>query len=157
MKIHHIQVTVSDANESLKLYRDILGLRVVYDGVNPDGVFFMQEVSDAICHAENVKGRMVLLLADDGFMVELDEFINPKTTRSSREQAGYFPTGFKELAFRVEDIDGWFKKIKEAGYETTTPDIWCAGYGASRVRSFLCYDPDYNMIQFVMPAPGPDK
>lgn len=151
MKIHHVAVMVSDMDESLKLYRDILGLKVVYEGVSPDGQFIKQEIADDICHGKNVKARMVLLTSADGFMVEMNEFLKPRRRISSRKQQGYFTTGFKEMAFQVEDIEGWFKKVREAGYETTTRYIWEAGGG---IRSFLVYDPDHNMIQFITPTPS---
>jgi len=150
MKIHHVAVMVSDMDESLKFYRDVLGLNVVYDAVNPDGIFFKQDTADDITHGKNVKSRLVLLMSDEGSMVEINEFINPRRTISSKEQLGYFTTGFKELAFQIDDIDGWFEKVQKAGYETTTPYIWDAGEG---IRSFLCFDRDYNMIQFITPTP----
>jgi predicted enzyme related to lactoylglutathione lyase len=44
----------------------------------------------------------------------------------------------------VEDIDGWYAKIRAAGYRMQTEYVWtCASLG----RSFLFYDQDGNMIQ----------
>ena len=57
-----------------------------------------------------------------------------------------------ELGLLVEDIDGWFARIRAAGYATQTEYVWpCGDFG----RSFLFYDPDGNMIQLWEHAPKP--
>ncbi|MCY4514086.1 MAG: hypothetical protein OXC69_02950 [Candidatus Tectomicrobia bacterium] len=50
----------------------------------------------------------------------------------------------RELCFRVEGIDGWFDKVKAAGYRTTTDAVWDFGENA---KSFLFYDDDDIRIQ----------
>ncbi|MFD2580226.1 VOC family protein [Novosphingobium colocasiae] len=64
--------------------------------------------------------------------------------RRPRKNLRYGHTGIHELGLLVEGIDGWFEKIKAAGYRMQTDYVWqCAEIG----RSFIFYDQDGNMIQ----------
>ncbi|NMO04688.1 VOC family protein [Gordonia sp. TBRC 11910] len=149
MKYHHIAVFVSDAEESLKLYRDILGFKVVTDTIIPDrpeGTFFDQKTLDDIFKVEGSKSRMVLLAPPevDGTFLEFQQPLNPPVQRKPKETLRYAHTGISELGFEVTDIDQWFEKVRSAGYETQTEYVWEAG---GIVRSFLFYDPDGNMVQ----------
>jgi catechol 2,3-dioxygenase-like lactoylglutathione lyase family enzyme len=151
MKYHHVAVFVSDAEESLKLYRDILGYKVVVDTIIPDGpgegTFFNPETLDEIFEVEGARSRMVLLTPPepDGTLLEFQQVFNPPIQKKDPKTLRYGHTGFSELAFEVTDIDSWFKKIKDAGYGLQTDYVWEAG---GIVRSFLFYDPDGNMVQF---------
>jgi predicted enzyme related to lactoylglutathione lyase len=69
---------------------------------------------------------------------------NPAIARTPPEHQRYGHTGVHELGLLVNDIDGWFARIREAGYATQTEYVWpCGDFG----RSFLFYDADGNMIQ----------
>lgn len=150
MKYHHIAVFVTDADESLKLYRDVLGFKVVVDTILPDrpeGTFFDQQTMDDIFKVKGAKSRMVLMTPPeaDGTFLEFQQPINPPVERKAAETLRYGHTGISELGFEVTDIDDWFTKIRDAGYETQTDYVWEAG---GIVRSFLFYDRDGNMVQF---------
>ncbi len=146
MKIHHVCVVVSDMEESLKLYRDLLGFKVDIDEIIAEGDFFEQKDFDNIVHVKNAKSRMVILSSEEGGMVELQQFMNPKVQKVPREKLGYGYVGFTELAFRVNGIDEWFEKVKAAGYETQTNYII---EGGGFVRTFLFYDPDGCLVQMI--------
>ena len=55
-----------------------------------------------------------LLTSPDGAMLEVQEAHNPVVRKTPEEYNSYFVTGMRELAFRVDDIDGWFEKVKAA-------------------------------------------
>ncbi|EFK09379.1 glyoxalase family protein [delta proteobacterium NaphS2] len=143
MKIHHVCVNVSDMEESLKLYKDVLGFDIFIDEIIPEGDTFEQHVLDDIFHLKGAKSRMVILASEDGTMIELEQPIVPKVQKVPKEQLQYGYVGLSELAFCVDNIDEWFEKIKAAGYETQTDYVWSAG----PLRSFLFYDPDGTMVQ----------
>ena len=148
MKVHHVCVNVSDMEESLKLFEGILGFKIFIDEIIPEGGTFESKVLDDIFHLKGAKSRMVILVSDEGTMIELEQPIVPKIQKVPKEQLRYGYVGFSELAFQVNNIEEWFKKIKAAGYETQTDYVWETG-GSGAVKSFLFYDPDGNMIQFV--------
>lgn len=150
MKFHHMMITVSNMDEAIRLWRDIMGFDLVYDGYLPDGkekgptCVMYPELLDAIFHTKDAKARCVLFQHKGGAMLEIQEPVNPAITITPKEKLKYGNTGVRELGLFVKDIDGFYKKIKEAGYEMQTDYVWdCATMG----RSFLFFDYDGNMIQ----------
>ncbi|MCK5345343.1 MAG: VOC family protein, partial [Candidatus Heimdallarchaeota archaeon] len=69
-EIRHTGIVVSNMEQSLKFYRDILRLRTVVDFTDEG------EYIDNILGLSGVHLRMVKLTADDGSMVELLQFIS---------------------------------------------------------------------------------
>ncbi|MEM7465633.1 MAG: VOC family protein [Pseudomonadota bacterium] len=150
MRFHHMAVFVSDMEQAITLWRDVLGFRVIYDAEIPDGkepglsVYMTPQLLDDIFGVKDARSRMVLVISDQQAIIELQQCLNPQIEATPKEHLRYRHTGIHELGLNVDDIDYWFKRIKESGYETQTDYVWpCAGIG----RSFLFYDDDGNMIQ----------
>jgi len=150
MKFHHMAIFVSDMNKAVRLWRDVLGFDVAVETTIPDGdgpgpnTFMYPKLLDDIFKVKGARSKMVLLTSKDGAMIELQQCEVPKIQRTPPENLQYGHTGVHELGLIVDDIDGWFKKVREAGYTTQTDYVWqCASIG----KSFLFYDDDGNMIQ----------
>jgi len=150
MRFHHMAVFVSDLRKAVRLWHEVLGFKVAVDCVIPDGeapgpkVYMYPALLDDIFKVKGARSKMVLLMSDEGALIELQECENPRIKSTPKENLRYGHTGFHELGLLVDDIDGWFQKIRAAGYETQTEYVWtCASIG----RSFLFYDDDGNMIQ----------
>ena len=150
MNFHHMAVFVSDMQKAVRLWRDVLGFKVVVDTTIPDGTgpgpktFMYPKLLDDIFKVTRAHSQMVLLASDEGALIELQQCENPRIQKTPPENLRYGHTGFHELGLVVSDIDGWFEKVRAAGYETQTEYVWpCANIG----RSFLFYDTDGNMIQ----------
>jgi len=150
MHFHHMAIFVSDMQKAVRLWRDVLGFKVVVDTTIPDGnepgpkTFMYPKLLDDIFKVKGARSKMVLLTSDEGALIELQQCENPLIQKTPPENLRYGHTGFHELGLLVRDIDGWFEKIRSAGYETQTEYVWtCANIG----RSFLFYDTDGNMIQ----------
>lgn len=148
MKIHHVCLVVSDIDESLKLYRDVLGFKPYIDMIipNPEAGFFDQQTLDDIFHVKGAKSRMVMAKSNEGTMLEMQQPMVPAVQPVPRKQLQYGFVGFHELAFTVDDIGAWYEKIKAAGYEMQTKYTWSVG---GVVKSFLFYDMDGNMVQMI--------
>ena len=150
MNFHHMAVFVSDMQEAVRLWRDVLGFKVVVDTMIPDGMapgpktYMYPALLDDIFKVKGARSKMVLLTSDEGALIELQECENPGIQKTPPENLRYGHTGFHELGLLVTDIDGWFEKVRTAGFKTQTEYVWpCANIG----RSFLFYDADGNMIQ----------
>ena len=150
MRFHHMAVFVNDMAKALRLWRDVMGFRVIFDAEIPDGdnpgpgIYMTPELLDDIFGVKGARSHMVLVISDDQAIIELQQCLNPAIQQTPKENLRYAHTGVHELGLCVDDIDHWFTKIKQAGYELQTDYIWlCAGIG----RSFLFYDDDGNMIQ----------
>ncbi|MGR8946864.1 MAG: VOC family protein [Gammaproteobacteria bacterium] len=150
MRFHHMAVFVSDMNKAIKLWRDVLGFRIVFDAEIPDGekpgpgIYMTPALLDDIFGVKDARSRMVLAVSAENAIIELQQCLNPAIEQTPKAHLRYGHTGFHELGLSVDDIDQWFRTIKTAGYELQTDYVWpCAGIG----RSFLFYDDDGNMIQ----------
>lgn len=149
MDFHHMCLVVSDMDQALGLYRDILGFSPYIDTVipNKDEALFSQDTLDDIFHVSGARSRMVMLASPTGAKLELQQPENPRVRQTPREYLGYDNTGIRELALRVSNIDEWFQTIRSAGYETQTGYVWAVGGG--RLKSFLFHDHDANLVQLV--------
>lgn len=150
MRFHHMAVFVSNMEAAIRLWQDVLGFKIIFDAEIPDGnepgpgIYMTPALLDDIFGVTNARSRMVLMMSEEKAIIELQQCLNPAIEKTPAENLRYGHTGFHELGLSVDDIDGWFLKIKDAGYETQTDYVWpCAGIG----RSFLFYDDDGNMIQ----------
>ncbi len=143
-------VFVSDLEEAIRLWRDVMGFDLVVHTEIPDGAeagpetYMYPELLDDIFKVRGARSKMALLSSTEGALIELQECQTPAIERTPPEKLRYGHTGIHELGLLVEDIDSWFDKVRAAGYETQTEYVWqCASIG----RSFLFYDRDGNMIQ----------
>ncbi len=150
MRFHHMAVFVSDMDAALRLWRDVLGFKLLKDDIVPDGpapgpkVYLYPELLDDIFKVKHARSRMAILVSDEGAIIELQQCENPRIERTPPAHQRYAHTGIHELGLLVDDIDGWFARVREAGYQTQTEYVWPVGdFG----RSFIFYDADGNMIQ----------
>lgn len=150
MRFHHMALMVTDLQKAIHLWRDVLGFELGVETIIPDGpepspsTFMYPKLLDDIFKVKGAKSKMALLSSAEGAFIELQECINPAIEKTPPQNLRYGHTGIHELGLLVDDIDMWFEKVREAGYETQTDYVWqCANLG----RSFLFYDDDGNMIQ----------
>lgn len=145
MKYHHVMVLVSDMEQSLRLYRDVLGFEVTRESVLPDDGAISPEIVDALWEREGARSRSVILHSSGGSMLELQQPLAPEPVRTPPENLRYAHTGIHELALEVSGIDGWFEKVTGAGYEAHgVKEVWDVG---RQGRTFLFSDPDGNLVQ----------
>lgn len=150
MRYHHIAVFVTDMERSLRCYRDLLGFVVRFDGPLPDGRATKAEVLDDIFRIEGARTHCVLLQSpdsDDTFL-ELQQPANPPVQRLGDAEQRYGFSGLSELGLQVEGVDGWFERVRAAGYETQTEYVWTS---PGMMRSFIFFDPDGAMVQLCEP------
>ncbi len=150
MRFHHMAIFVSAMDEGIRLWRDVLGFRLLKDDTVPDGpapgpkVYLYPELLDDIFKVKDARSRMAILVSDEGAIIELQQCENPRIERTPPGHQRYAHTGIHELGLLVDDIDGWFARVRDAGYPTQTEYVWSVGdFG----RSFIFYDADGNMIQ----------
>jgi catechol 2,3-dioxygenase-like lactoylglutathione lyase family enzyme len=156
MKFHHVAVFVSDLDAALRMWIDLLGFEIASTGTIPTPADAGDSrvdtgALDEMFGVTGASSRYALLKSEGGAMIELQQTLNPKIQRTPPENLRAGHSGIHEIAFLVDDIEGWFERVRAAGYETTTKEIWAwAGNG----KSFLFYDPDGNQIQFNQQASG---
>ena len=144
--ISHVAIGVRDMERSLKFYRDVLGLEVRYDQMQPIGGMANlyanpQKGQRRAAHLNYGKGegRGFLVLTEmpggtPGEAIKLDQ------------------VGISHVSWWVDDIRAIHEKLKAAGVKILVPpyETDAGGYGETSGRKYLtCLfeDPDGIMLQ----------
>ena len=136
--LNHTGFVVRDVEESMKFYRDALGLHVDRRGEsNTPGL--AQCVGYDGAHI-----KTALLTGADGHVLELIQYINPEgVPRDAEAQYPRHVHGATHLAFIVDDIDEVFQRLLDnGGQKLNSP-------AQMRPDARACYlqDPDGNWIE----------
>jgi catechol 2,3-dioxygenase-like lactoylglutathione lyase family enzyme len=144
--ISHVAIGVRDMERSLKFYRDLLGLEVGYDQMQPIGGMANLYANPqkgqrraAHLHYGKAESRGFLVLTEmpggtPGEAIKLDE------------------VGISHFSWWVDDIRAIYEKLKAAGVKILVPpyETDAGGYGENPGRKYLtCLfeDPDGIMVQ----------
>lgn len=110
-EVMHIGITVSNIDNSIKFYRDILGLSLI-------GELVMEgKETDLLFACENTKVRVAYLNGSDNIIappIELIQFLNKNAVLESPDLA---KTSISEICFNVTDIDAFYKHLLNHGVE----------------------------------------
>lgn len=158
MKFHHVCIICKDIDRYSRFWTEFMGFKAIpmtsyptpkeqidqYGGLSA-------ELCDEMFGRKNHRTRVVMVIDPEGASIELNcpdpiELTPPEKLR-------YSDTGVHELGFAVDDIDHWFEKVKNAGFETTTSAPWSAHKGGIN-RMFLFVDPEGNLIQLAQADDG---
>jgi catechol 2,3-dioxygenase-like lactoylglutathione lyase family enzyme len=140
MRFHHMALIVSDLKEAIHLWRDVLGFELQVEKTIPDaetagpGSLMSADVLDDLWKVRGARSKMGWLRSSEGAMIELQQCESPKMQRTPPENLRYSHTGIHEIGLQVDNVDEWFARIREHGYETTTDYVWSVGDFA---KSFL--------------------
>ena len=147
MPLHHVAIAVKDMDESLKFYRDGMGLNVFQDEViSGPGL-------DASCMVRNGKVRMVLLADQAGNMIELLGWINPVVRGRPKEFKNFTSVGLVEVAFMVPDLKQAEENLAKIGYKFRSP-VWSFGsnlasYGGAHADMRYVLDPNGVQVELM--------
>lgn len=111
--IRHTGIVVTDLEESLRFYSDLLGFRIV-KRMDESGDFI-----DKITGFENVKVTTVKMAADDGNLIELLYYHSHQRELNSNNEICRI--GISHIAFSVDDLDGEYKRLLKAGVKFNSP------------------------------------
>jgi catechol 2,3-dioxygenase-like lactoylglutathione lyase family enzyme len=147
MPLHHVAIAVKDMDESLKFYRDGIGLNVFQDEVISDSGL------DTSCMVRNGKVRMVLLADQAGNMIELLGWINPVVRGRPKEFKNFTSVGLVEVAFMVPDLKQAEEDLAKIGYKFRSP-VWSFGsdlasYGGAHADMRYVLDPSGVQVELM--------
>ncbi len=132
---HHHGFTVSNLENSLKFYRDFLGLELIRVSERQD----LPSYDQIIGHADIHLHVALLRHPGDGTLLELFQYQNPQG--QSRPLDNTF-VGSSHMAFEVEDIDALFSAMTAAGYSSINPPVDVERDGKIVARAMYALDPD---------------
>jgi len=133
--IFHTTITVRDMDESLKFYRDIMGMEILRD------VILSGPGMDKVVQEKDVKMRMVWLKAGEGPQIELLHYLNPIGRDLDQKDTDIRAA---HICLEVEDLRKTNEYLKSKGVETWyMPDAPVQG-GAlpDGYFSFHIFDPN---------------
>jgi catechol 2,3-dioxygenase-like lactoylglutathione lyase family enzyme len=138
LRAWHACYTVSDVDRSLPFYRDLLGLELLRDKVREG------EIYDRLTGYPNAKLRVAVLEDAGGFLVELVQYLEPKSDATPLRLCD---PGAGHLSYCIDDLRGAYERFMAAGARTESPplDLWRDGQLEGRV--LYLYDPDGNIIE----------
>ena len=110
-KIDHIGIVVHDFDKALKLYRDILGLKV-----------------EKIEYNEKTKLKMAFVCIGETTF-ELIEALDPSLVKKTLS-LDLSKEGIHHIALKVDDIDGMLKKLKKNGIKVIHETPYAGARGA---------------------------
>lgn len=133
---HHYGVTVSDMDESLEFYRDILGMEEV------DNLSFASEEFSKFVGVPEVDVDITFLDAD-GCAVELLEYNNPPGGNAN-EGVSNNDDGAAHFCLEVDDIDGVYEDLSEEVEFLNPPQTLSNG-----AQVAYMFDPDRNIVELL--------
>lgn len=144
-EIMHVGITVSHMENSIKFYRDILGLKFI-------GELIMEgKETDLLFACENTKVRVAYLNGSEDVIappIELIQFLNKSTKLDS---AALTKTSISEICFKVTDIDAFYQHLLNNGVECLSEpqafDFTAFHFGKSNALYFK--DPDGIILELM--------
>lgn len=144
-KMHHAGFTVSDLDQSIPFYRDLLGLKLIQDAVRENLPSY-----DRILGFDNVKLRVALFHDEtESFMLELVQYVNPQ--REIRELKNTF-VGSGHISLVVGNLDEEYERLKAEGVRFNSPPVEVHRDGKYICKSLYMFDPDGMTIELYEPS-----
>ena len=144
--MNHTGFVVSDMEQSLAFYRDMLGLKVETDGVREG-----EDISRVVGYP-NAKLRAVYLgTGDMRHSIELIEYINPPGGKISPTERN--DVGAAHLGIIVDDLEALYADLSSKGVEFVGPPV--VRPDRTLYARKVCYrlDPDGNWLEFLEGSP----
>ena len=130
--VFQVGVLVSDVDECLKLFCDLLGMKVVFEARN------QIQRAKGLSGVEEQVMNVLMLHGEDGAELEIHQYVSPKA--KEREPMNHSDLGSMHFMLKVKDMEKVVEGVTALGYEIMT----------SVVRSSVM--PDFKYAYFR----GPD-
>jgi catechol 2,3-dioxygenase-like lactoylglutathione lyase family enzyme len=138
--VYHIGVVVKNLDKAVKFYTEGLGLEC-------EELFEAEgELLSRVVGVPGARMRVASLVADDGVLLVLVQYLNPKVTiRDKAQQDDRTMSGSTHIAFMVENALAMYRKLRKMGATAEAPPI------ETIPGHKTCYmqDPDGNWIELV--------
>ena len=136
-EVRHVGIVVKNMENSLKFYRDILGLEIIRDMDEHGGYI------DNMLSLDDVHVRTVKLSAGMGnTLIELLDF----KSHNDNEIRNFYTIGASHVALTVDNLDDLYKHLSENNVKFNAPPQKSSD---GLVKVTFCNDPDGTPIELV--------
>jgi catechol 2,3-dioxygenase-like lactoylglutathione lyase family enzyme len=139
--VHHTCITVSNLEQSIEFYRDVLGLELV---MTEESERSGDDRSKALGVAK-AKVKLAILRAGQA-QVELIEYVASKGRPYDRNNND---VGAMHIAFQVDDIDAVYQRMLDAGVRFTSAPATIPAGPMEGWRWTYFYDPDGVSLEII--------
>ena len=141
-EMEHVVIVAKDRDKSVRFYRDILGLKVIFDNV------LEGEQLDQIVRLPQAKLKVYLLGKENvnAGKVEIIQYLSHEG-RPLPKETSLSDCGLRFISFRVDDMDKAYSLLRGKGIEFLSEPIIVA-MGHKNVRMALGKDFDNVFIEF---------
>lgn len=145
-EIHHTALNVLDIDRSVKFYKDVLGLELLFEPQEASG-----EAFEKATKINGAKIRFTMLkVADGSTLIELIQYLTPKAKPNEQKICD---TGAPHVAFRVDDIDEAKAKLESKGVKFNSDPVRIKE-GPLKGRGFVYFpDPDGLTLELFQELP----
>jgi len=139
----HTGFTVRDLDRALGFYRDVLGMRIVFEQEKQGG--YLAE----IVGYPNAHVRMAHLeFEDGGHRIELFEYVEPPSRGDAGEPRDL---GITHVCFAVDDVDAVLERATAAGVEPISSPVLVDTGANAGGRGVYLRDLDGILIELFQP------
>lgn len=110
--VFQVGVLVSDVDECLKLFCDLLGMKVVFEARN------QIQRAKGLSGVEEQVMNVLMLHGEDGAELEIHQYVSPKA--KEREPMNHSDLGSMHFMLKVKDMEKVVKGVTALGYEMMT-------------------------------------
>ena len=136
-EVRHVGIVVKNMENSLKFYRDILGLEIIRDMDEHGGYI------DNMLSLDDVHVRTVKLSAGMGnTLIELLDF----KSHNDNEIRNFYTIGASHVALTVDNLEDLYKHLSENNVKFNAPPQKSPD---GLVKVTFCNDPDGTPIELV--------
>ena len=135
----HTGFVVNSIKKSEFFYINLLGLEKV-SNIEEGGDYF-----NSLIQEKNLKAQVLKVRSKDNVIVEIVQYLGIKRKKIKKPKT-MTTVGTAHLCFTVEDIKKIYKKLKASKVYFFSPPLKS---NFDPVSTCFCYDPDYNLVQFV--------
>jgi catechol 2,3-dioxygenase-like lactoylglutathione lyase family enzyme len=140
--IRHVGFVVSDLENSLKFYSDILGLKI-YRRFIEEGDFI-----DSLTGIKNVKLEWAKLIIPQGGLIELLQYHShpDPDTPNNLSRSSSNRLGCSHVALTVEDLSTLYQEIISNGFACKSEPLIAPG---GKAKILYCHDPDGAILELI--------
>lgn len=118
--VFQVGLLVSDVDECLRLFRDTLGMKVVFEARN------QVQGASGLSGVERQIMNVLMLRGTNGAELEIHQYVDPPAKH--RRPMNHNEIGSMHFMLRVSNIEEVIAAVQTLGYEIMTPVVDCGAY-----------------------------